>query len=56
MCHLSVPLQVNDQASDAVLAVEQEYNKKRLPIYEQRSVRSPCQRGRTRNVQPHDLA
>ena len=31
------PVQVNDEASDRVLAVEQEYNKKRRPIYAQRA-------------------
>lgn len=30
-------MKVNDEASDRVLAVEQEYNKKRRPIYSERS-------------------
>ena len=30
-------MQVNDEASDRVLAVEQEYNKKRRPIYANRN-------------------
>eukprot|EP00878_Enallax_costatus_P028127 GHUV01030342.1.p1 GENE.GHUV01030342.1~~GHUV01030342.1.p1 ORF type:complete len:100 (+),score=20.40 GHUV01030342.1:250-549(+) len=29
--------QINDEASDRVLAVEQEYNKKRRPVYAQRN-------------------
>lgn len=35
--HAALSLQVNDEASDKVLAVEQEYNKKRRPIYMQRN-------------------
>lgn len=35
--HVPFSLQVNDEASDKVLAVEQEYNKKRRPIYTQRN-------------------
>eukprot|EP00882_Tetradesmus_deserticola_P021056 GHRQ01022778.1.p4 GENE.GHRQ01022778.1~~GHRQ01022778.1.p4 ORF type:complete len:104 (+),score=9.44 GHRQ01022778.1:517-828(+) len=30
-------LQINDEASDRVLAVEQEFNKRRRPIYRERS-------------------
>lgn len=30
------PIQVNDEASDKVLEVEQEYNKHRRPIYDKR--------------------
>lgn len=37
MASLSWLLQVNDEASDKVLQVEQEYNLKRQPIYKERN-------------------